>query len=262
MNVAIYTRVSSENQVNEGASLDAQLQSLRDYCKLKGWTIYKEYIEAGRSGRNTKRPQYQQMLDDIDNYDMILVYRLDRLHRSLINSLRLLELLDSKNKHFASLSQSIDTSSSYGRVFYQISQAFAELESNLIGERITACKEYRASHNDGYQGGNRILGYDCIGNNTFIINPDESQTVKRIFDLYQQNPNLSAIAKQLNDEHIQTKQHKTFYPSTIKTILTNPFYAGYIRYKQHIYKNTHEEIITIQQYNNIQDIMGYKTLTI
>jgi site-specific DNA recombinase len=253
MRVAIYTRVSSQKQVKEGLSTEAQLKNLRDYCKLKDWTIYHEYIEQGKTGRNTNRPQYKQMIAELDQYDMILVYRLDRLHRSLINSLRLLELLDSKNKHFASLSQSIDTSSCYGKVFFQISQAFAELESNIIGERITENKIYRVNNQPTYEGSSHILGYDCIGHNTFTINIEEAQTVKRIFDMYQQHPNLTSIARQLNNEGIQTKQAKTWHPSTIKTILTNPFYTGYIRYniehKTHTYKNTHPIIIDIEQYN-------------
>ena len=131
--VAIYTRVSTEDQAKEGFSLDAQLDKLRSYCKARDWIVWGEYIDDGYSGRNVKRPAYKKMMEEMENWNVLLVIKMDRIHRNSNNFMMMMEHLKQKEKEFVSMSESLDTSTAMGRFVMDIIQRIAQLESEQIG---------------------------------------------------------------------------------------------------------------------------------
>ena len=136
LRVAIYTRVSTEDQAKEGFSLKAQLDKLRSYCKARGWEIAGEYTDDGYSGRTTRRPAYQKMMREMDKWDAILVIKMDRIHRNSKNFMMMMEQLRARGKEFVSMTESLDTSTAMGRFVMDIIQRIAQLESEQIGERV------------------------------------------------------------------------------------------------------------------------------
>lgn len=136
-NVALYTRVSTDEQVREGFSLEAQLKRLRAHCIGQQWTIVNEYVDDGYTGRNIKRPQYQQMIQDLDQFDGIIVLKMDRIHRSQKNFTKMMEYLQKHDKDFISATENFDTTTAIGRFVMDIIQRIAQLESEQDGERVT-----------------------------------------------------------------------------------------------------------------------------
>ena len=112
---AIYTRVSTEDQAREGFSLDAQLDKLRSYCKARDWEIGGEYVDDGYSGRYIKRPAYKRMMEEMDSWDLLLVLKMDRIHRNSKNFMLMMEDLKKNDKEFVSMTESLDTSTAMGR---------------------------------------------------------------------------------------------------------------------------------------------------
>ncbi|HEC81132.1 MAG TPA: recombinase family protein, partial [Thermoplasmatales archaeon] len=158
--VAIYTRVSTEDQAKEGFSLNAQLDKLRSYCKARDWVIADEYVDDGYSGRTTKRPAYQRMMEEMDKWDILLVIKMDRIHRNSKNVMLMMEQLKKEGKEFVSMMESLDTSTAMGRFVMDIIQRIAQLESEQIGERVYIGMEQKAKTNGGILGFNIPYGYE------------------------------------------------------------------------------------------------------
>jgi len=154
--VALYTRVSTEDQAKEGFSLDSKLDRLRSYCKARQWKIYKEYVDDGYSGRNIRRPQYQEMFEDINNWDGIVVIKMDRIHRNQNNFTKMMMDLRKNNKEFVSMSESLDTSTAMGRFVAGIISGIAQLESEQTGERVFLSQFHKARTSDKPMG-HRVL---------------------------------------------------------------------------------------------------------
>ena len=127
MRAAIYTRVSTEDQAKEGFSLDAQLKRLEAYCRARGWTVAARYVEEGQSGRNVNRPAYQAMMGAMDGWDLILVMKMDRIHRNSVNFTLMMDELRRHGKEFNSLQESFDTTTAMGRFVMDIMQRIAQL---------------------------------------------------------------------------------------------------------------------------------------
>ena len=195
--VAIYTRVSTEDQAKEGFSLDAQLEKLRAYCTARGWPIAGEYVDEGYSGRKTRRPAYTKMMQEIDKWDALLVIKMDRIHRNSKNFMLMMEDLNKKGKEFVSMMESLDTSTAMGRFVMDIIQRIAQLESEQIGERVYIGMEQKAKQNGGVLGFNIPYGYD-YKNGKLQINESESNNVKNIFDMYINKLSMKKIAQILN----------------------------------------------------------------
>ena len=255
--VAIYTRVSTEDQAKEGFSLDAQLDKLRAYCKARGWEIAGEYVDDGYSGRNTKRPAYQRMMQEMDKWDGLLVIKMDRIHRNSKNFMIMMEQLRENNKEFISMTESLDTSTAMGRFVMDIIQRIAQLESEQIGERVYVGMEQKAKTNGGILGFNIPYGYDYV-DGKLVINKDEAEIVKKIYQWYLEGHSMGEIAETLVKQDVPTKKQGFWAKKTVSTILKNPLYCGYLRWEKYINKGEHEPIIDVETYNEVQKIIKQK----
>ncbi|MCK4348473.1 MAG: recombinase family protein [Thermoplasmatales archaeon] len=256
---AIYTRVSTEDQAKEGFSLDAQLDKLRSYCKARDWEIGGEYIDDGYSGRYIKRPAYKQMMEALDKWDILLVIKMDRIHRNSKNFMLMMEELKKQKKEFVSMTESLDTSTAMGRFVMDIIQRIAQLESEQIGERVYVGMEQKAKTNSGMLGFNIPYGYNYI-DGKLIVNPDESKNVKNIFEMYQKGLSMKKISEDLNLRNIQTKLNKTWGAQTISLILKNPLYCGYLHWEDYLNPGDHDPIIEKNVFNDVQQTIQRKNI--
>ena len=256
---AIYTRVSTEDQAKEGFSLDAQLDKLRSYCKARDWEIGGEYIDDGYSGRYIKRPAYKQMMEELDKWDILLVIKMDRIHRNSKNFMLMMEELKKQKKEFVSMTESLDTSTAMGRFVMDIIQRIAQLESEQIGERVYVGMEQKAKTNSGMLGFNIPYGYNYI-DGKLIVNPDESENVKNIFEMYQKGLSMKKISEDLNLRNIQTKLNKTWGAQTISLILKNPLYCGYLHWEDYLNPGDHDPIIEKNVFNEVQQTIQKKNI--
>jgi len=254
---AIYTRVSTEDQAKEGFSLDAQLDKLRSYCKARDWEIGGEYIDDGYSGRNIKRPAYSRMMKELDNWDLLLVIKMDRIHRNSKNFMTMMEYLKQEEKEFVSMSESLDTSTAMGRFVMDIIQRIAQLESEQIGERVYIGMEQKARTAGGMLGFNIPYGYS-YSDGFLFIDRDEAAVVENIYTWYKNGNSMGEIAKMLNNTQVPTKRGGLWAKKTISKILKNPLYCGYLRWQEYIYKSDHKPIIKESDFNEIQDIIAEK----
>ena len=250
--VAIYTRVSTEDQAKEGFSLDAQLDKLRSYCKARDWVIGGEYIDDGHSGRTIKRPAYIKMMDEMDKWDALLVIKMDRIHRNSKNFMMMMEHLKQEEKEFVSMSESLDTSTAMGRFVMDIIQRIAQLESEQIGERVYIGMEQKARTNAGVLGFNIPYGY-FYSDGFLSIYRKEAIVVENIYTWYKNGRSMGEIAKMLNEAKVPTKKGGVWAKKTISTILKNPLYCGYLHWQEYVYRSGHTPIVDVADFNEIQD---------
>src|SRR5947209_11405596 len=178
--VAIYTRVSTEDQAKEGFSLEAQRERLEAYCLARDWSVAARYIDEGHSGRNIRRPAYQRMMAERDAWDALLVIKMDRIHRNSRNFMEMMENLREWGKDFVSASESLDTSTAMGRFVMDIIQRIAQLESEQIGERVYMGMSQKAKVGPGILGFHPPLGYELTGGR-LVPNAAEAEVVREMF---------------------------------------------------------------------------------
>ncbi len=258
--VAVYVRVSTEEQAKHGFSIRGQIEKLKQYCQAMEWTVVDVYIDDGISGKNiVDRPEINRMLKDIqlNKINTVLIYKVDRLTRNLKNLIELVEYFNEHNCDFCSLQESIDTKTATGRMFLKIIGIFAEFERENIAERTRFGMEKKAK--EGYLLIRDIapLGYDKEkGNKIVHINAVEAELIRLIFNTYiEENTTLTGLARQLNIQGYKTKKGCPFSPKAIKGILSNPVYIGHVRYCRDDKERTfevegkHEAIINEDIYN-------------
>jgi len=256
--VAIYTRVSTEDQAKEGFSLDAQIDRLHNYCEARSWSIYKEYIDDGYSGRDVKRPAYAAMMQETENWDILLVMKMDRIHRNARNFMEMMDNLRKNNKEFVSMTESLDTSTAMGRFVVDIIQRIAQLESEQIGERVYMGMRQKASMG-GILGFNAPFGYRFEDGKLKIVEK-EARIVKQIFNQYRDGYALKEILRVLNSNGIKTKKNKKWSIWAVRRILKNPIYAGYIRWDGILKKGRCIPILEVSQFNVVQQLMQNRTI--
>jgi site-specific DNA recombinase len=242
MKVALYTRVSTEEQAKEGFSLSAQLEKMKAFCFSQGWQIYKEFTEEGRSAKDLERPQLQSLLKEMNHFDVVLVYKLDRLSRNVSDINILLNTFEKNNVAFKSVTEPYDTTTAQGKLLINIFASLAQFERDQLAERTHMGMTRK--HEEGQRnGGNAPFGYDLI-NGELVINPEESKWVKFIFDQFELK-GRNVIAKELNRNGVRSKKDTLFNPSMVTYIAKNPVYYGYLRwnYRHKNGKRTYEEII-------------------
>lgn len=229
----VYLRVSTEEQAKEGFSIAAQREKLTHYAFANDWDIVDFYIDDGISGKNIKdRPDMVRLLQDVENgkVNNVLVYKIDRLTRSTKNLIELVEFFNDLGCDFNSIMESIDTSSATGRMFIKIVGIFAEFERENLAERVTFGYEQKTREGN-YTNTHGVYGYDyVVGDGDLLINEQEAELVRRIYNLYLQGNSMNTITKMLIQEQVPTKRGGQWNSSTLRSILTNPLYIGSIRY--------------------------------
>lgn len=229
---ALYIRVSTQKQVDEGFSLDAQRARLDAMCAANGWTVCAEhvYIDAGESGKSAARPAYQRMTEAIEAgaVNRVVVTKLDRLSRNTRDFLEFLDYCDGRGCAIVSIAESFDTGTPTGRAVVTVLMAFAELERRQITDRVMTGKREKARQG-GYNGARCPLGY-TYENQTWQIAEPAATTVQTIFDRFTAGDAMKTIAADLNDAGASTARGGKWYASTVRYILTNGFYAGINQY--------------------------------
>ncbi len=266
LETGIYVRVSTEEQAQEGYSIRAQEQKLKDFARIKEWSVYQIYIDEGISGKNiTERPAINQMLEDIKNgkVNNVLVFKIDRLTRNTADLIYLVNLFNQYNCEFNSLSESIDTQTAAGRMFIKIIGIFAEFERENIIERTKVGFERKVR--EGYTLATRVpsYGYDRkIGEKVQTINISEAIIVREVFDMFtNQHMSFLEIAQILNARNVPTKENAVWHSRTIKNMLTNCNYVGKVRYATKDEKRNfetdgaHEPIISTELYEETQRLV-------
>jgi site-specific DNA recombinase len=246
--VAIYARVSTEEQAEYGYSIDAQLDTLRNYCALYNKQIFGEYVDRGVSGKSTQgRYELHRLLKDAKDkqFDEVIVWKINRMARKNIDLLQIVDLLDKNNIAFRSFSENFETETPMGRFALQMMGAVGELERNTIVDNVKMGHKQRAK--TGKHNGKVPLGYSVVkgstdgrGKNTeVVIVDDEATLVRKIFEMYASGQGLKAIANSLNRDGYTTKTKGTFSTCAIRDLLDNPMFVGKIRYNQ--YENWSEK---------------------
>lgn len=253
LRVATYTRVSTLEQAEEGYSIQEQQDKLEKYCELKDWTITHRYSDPGFSGSNIKRPGIRELIMAAKqgDFDIVLVYKLDRLSRSQKDTLYLIEDVFQANQvDFVSLSENFDTSTAFGKAMIGILSVFAQLEREQIKERMTMGKIGRAKSGKAMAWSNPPFGYNFV-NDVYEVDEFQAAIVKRIFSEYLSGDGPLKIAKRLNDEGHPGKGTQWSW-KTVKDILMNVVYTGYISFKGELYPGMHKPIIDMETYKNTQ----------
>ena len=258
--IALYSRVSTQEQALHGNSIDEQQDRMEKYCDALNWINYKHYIDAGFSGATTDRPALQRLIKDVKakKVDRVLVYKLDRLSRSQKDTLTLIDDVFLANGcDFVSMSENFDTASPFGRAMIGILAVFAQLEREQIKERMIMGKEARAKQGKFHGSGNAPIGYDYI-DGKLIVNDFEKIQIKFIFDQYASGKSPHYIMDKLNESG-QYHKHGKWKEYTIRGVLDKKTYIGYTSHHGEWYKGNHEPIIDEPLFEKVQAIRELKT---
>ena len=230
MNCAIYARVSTEEQAKEGYSIAAQKERLSSFAFSQDWDVLDFYVDEGKSAKDMDRPELQRLLKDIENkkVDVILVYRLDRLTRSVLDLYTLIQHFEKYGTAFKSATEVFDTTTPTGRMFITIVAALAQYERENLAERVKVGMEQKVREGE-WRGGIRPYGYDQP-NGELVVNPDEARVVKMIYDLYLSGKGFRNIAKHLNSLGYKSKSGTEWSTFPVGYILQNPIYTGVLRW--------------------------------
>ncbi len=265
---AVYTRKSTEDGLEqEFNSLDAQYEACSAYAlsqKHEGWLLLPDrYDDGGFSGGNMERPGLKRLLVDVaaGKVDIILVYKIDRLTRSLADFAKIVEVLDTAKASFVSITQAFNTTTSMGRLTLNMLLSFAQFEREVTGERIR--DKIAASKRKGmWMGGPLPLGYD-VENRRLTINPKEAELVRQIYRRYLELGSVVELADDLNTKGYKTKvqirasgPHRggcAFRRGTLYHLLANPIYRGQIVHKGEAYPGEHEPIVPEGLWQAVQD---------
>lgn len=256
--VAVYTRKSvTEGLDQEFNTLDAQREAVEAYVRSQranGWQVLPErYDDGGFTGANTDRPAFQRLLRDVHEgkVDVIAVYRLDRLSRSLLDLTALMEVLDRATVGFVSVTEHFDTSTPAGRMVLNLLATFAQYERESIAQR-TRDKMLASRQRGLWTGGRPVLGYDVV-DKRLVINPDEAEQVRTIFQLYLELGSLLATADELRHRGWTTKSWTnkkgkqvgggSFNKGSLHSLLTNPLYVGKVRAGDDLHDGAHDAIV-------------------
>ncbi|HJF35487.1 MAG TPA: recombinase family protein [Clostridium perfringens] len=239
--IAIYCRVSTDEQAEFGYSIDEQKRLLEEWCKANDYIIYKCYSDRGISGKNIKdRPALKELLSDAKagKFDMVISWKINRVSRKLEDVLKIVNLLEKNNITFKSYSEPFETDTPAGRMQFQMMALIGEFERGTIAQNVKMGMIAKAKY--GNWCGGRVLGYDLVPNNSpeeekkgknkLEINEKEAEIVRFIFNEYSKGKGYKAITNKMNKLGYKTKKGNNFSVGSIRDILTNPVYIGEIRY--------------------------------
>lgn len=253
---ALYIRVSTQEQAQEGYSVGEQKERLIAYCKAQDWIIADIYVDGGYTGSNLNRPGIQKLIKETEKFDLVLVYKLDRLSRSQRDTLYLIEeVFLPNNVDFISMQESFDTSSPFGKAMIGLLAVFAQLEREQIKERTKMGRLARAKAGLYHGGGYIPIGYD-YEDGKLVVNPYEAQQVQKIFEWYLAGLSLQSIIEQLQSEGYTNRYSSYNSWSGIRYILENETYLGRIHFGDVLVENAHEPLVTEEQFNAVQVMRG------
>ena len=255
--VAIYVRVSSQEQANEGYSIQEQTERLTKYCEAHGWILVKVYTDPGFTGANRNRPALQMLCADVAKslFDTVLVYKLDRLSRSQKDTLYIIEDVFLKNGiSFVSMNENFDTGTPFGRAMIGILSVFAQLERDQIRERVQMGHDARAKEGYFHGGGYAPIGYDYI-DGLLTVNEYEASIVRKAYTLFLDGLPVHSIYLALEKEYPAGTRFGAVTYSSVKSMLTTILYAGYIKWKGALYPGKHEAIIPYEQFQEVQRLI-------
>lgn len=272
---AVYTRKStSEGLEQEFNTLDAQRESCLAYItsqKGEGWTPLKEkYDDGGFTGANIDRPALTKLIDDIKkgHVNCVVVYKVDRLSRSLLDFSKLLEFFDKYEVTFVSVTQNFNTKTSMGRLTLNILLSFAQFEREIISER-TRDKMGAARMKGKWMGGRPPFGYGVDREkNKLFIKPDEAEDIKFMFDFIVKEKSIARLIRLLKEKNIGHREHlcrnekiipaRPFGKQTVHKLLRNPLYIGKVVYRHKEYEGEHEPIISEDVFYKAQAALDEK----
>ncbi len=268
---AIYTRKSSDEGLDQAYnSLDAQRDACCAYVasqKHEGWVLIdKKYDDGGFSGGSLRRPALQMLLEDLAKglIDIIVVYKIDRLTRSLADFAKLTEVLDKHEVSFVAVTQQFNTSTSMGRLTLNVLLSFAQFEREIAGERIR--DKIAASKRRGmWMGGVVPLGYD-VRDRKLIINEQEAETVRHVYNQYLVLKSVQVLKKHLDALGLRSKRYtrkdgtelggNPFFRGALYTILNNPIYRGLISHKKQTFPGDHDAIISEELFRSVRVVLS------
>ena len=267
---AIYTRKSTaiglEQEFN---SLDAQREACEKYIESQGhqgWrAVSEQYDDGGYTGANLERPAFMRLMDDMDagKIDVIVVYKVDRLSRSLLDFAQVMDRFNRAGVAFVSVTQNFSTADAMGRLTLNMLMSFAEFEREMIAER-TRDKIAAARRKGKWTGGAVPLGYDVVDKH-LVVNDLEAVVVREIFDLYLQHRSALSVMRILNEMGRITKRHKAkngkvrkaraWAKDSVLRVLRNPIYAGFMPYRDEIHEGEHAAIVDRNVFARAQAIL-------
>jgi len=268
---AIYTRKSTEEGLDQDFnSLDAQREACEAYIvsqRHEGWKLVRGHFDdGGFSGGNMDRPALADLLASIDRgeIDVIVVYKVDRLTRSLADFAKIVERLDARGVSFVSVTQQFNTTSSMGRLTLNVLLSFAQFEREVTAERIR--DKIAASRKKGmWTGGPTPIGYDVI-DKKLVVNEQEAQTVRMLFNLFLELGNVRALKDEADRRGIATKRRtqkngrvvggRPFSRGNLYQLLSNPIYIGRVRYQDETYEGEQDAIIDQATWEAVQDLLS------
>lgn len=263
---AIYTRKSSEEGLEQDFnSLDAQREACEAYIKSQfheGWMLIdKQYNDGGFSGGTLERPAVKELFQDIKDgkVDIVIVYKVDRLTRSLMDFAKMVEVFDKHSASFVSITQQFNTTTSMGRLTLNVLLSFAQFEREVTGERIR--DKIAASKKKGmWVGGTPPLGY-LLKERKLIINQIQAEKVRHIFQKYIELKNVDRLRLYLKSNEIMTKNGNNFSKGSLYHLLSNKAYIGLITHKKNTYQGQHEPIINKEIWGGVEKILAQNRIT-
>ncbi|MCO4347468.1 recombinase family protein [Staphylococcus agnetis] len=255
MKVAIYTRVSTSEQASEGHSIHEQRKKLISFCDINDWKNYDVYTDPGFSAGSTKRPALQKLLTNINDYDLVLVYKLDRLTRNVRDLLDLLEIFESNNVSFKSATEVFDTTTAIGKLFITMVGAMAEWERETIRER-----SLFGSHAAVREGNYIREAPFCYDNVDGKLKPNEhAKIIDFIVNQFKKGLSSYEIARRLNTTKQYPPKIKNWNRVTVNRLMRNPVLRGHTKYGDLFIENTHEPVLSEHDYLNIIEQLETRT---
>lgn len=251
MNAAIYTRVSTLEQAQEGYSLTAQKDKLLKYAEAMNYNVVGVFTDDGFSGKTLNRPEMQKLIQAVktESINIVLIYKLDRLSRRVKDVLDLVELFAEHNVTLFSLSENLDLSSPFGRAALKMSATFSELERETIVERMRLGKDQKAKNGMASRKHYLPIGYDYDETTSkFVPRSDEKEQVLKMYQMYLQGATYAQISAYMRNNGYKNRYSSYKARTSPGKVLRNPFYAGYFIHNGEIYKA-----------NNIEPIIDYET---
>jgi site-specific DNA recombinase len=268
---AVYTRKSTEEGQRQFTSLDAQREAAEAYIasqQHEGWLCLADrYDDGGFTGGNMDRPALARLLTEIraGKIDCVVVYKVDRLSRSLLDFARMMEIFDKHHISFVSVTQQFNTATSMGRLVLNILLSFAQFEREIISER-TRDKIAATRRKGKWTGGVPLLGYDVDPRAAKLkVNPKESTRVRAIFEIYLQHGALQPAVRELARRRWRTKRRRNrhgrkgggrpFTRSTLYRLLTNVTYTGNVRYRDKTYPGEQPAVVPLETWHRVQELL-------